>query len=76
MYQDNPRPNPEEEEAFLTEKHCFTDLLDGMKTPCPCGISHNAWLLSSGSMETGLHAVDLRGTLHAEMASGTKNQDL
>ena len=40
-------PTPEDEAAFLTERHCLTDLLEGMKSPCPCGISHNAWTLSS-----------------------------
>ena len=39
--------NQEEEAAFLTERFCFSDLLEGLKSPCPCGISNNAWVLSS-----------------------------
>ena len=43
----NDSPNHEDEAAFLTERHCLTDLLEGLKLPCPCGISHNAWALST-----------------------------
>lgn len=38
---------PEEEAAFLTERHCLVDLIDGLKTPCPCGKSSNPWIIDS-----------------------------
>ena len=59
----------------------FSFVFDAVQFPvvnCVCTVlhQHETWNLL-GSMETGMHAVDLlRGTLHAEMASGTKNQDL
>ncbi len=38
---------PEEEGMFITERHCFSDLLEGVTSPCPCGMTHKAWMLES-----------------------------
>ena len=43
----NVGQNREDEASFLTERYCLDDLLEGLKSPCPCGISHNAWQLNS-----------------------------
>ena len=40
-------PKLEDEAAFLTERYCLTDLVDGLKTSCPCGISCNPWMMQS-----------------------------
>lgn len=38
---------PEEQSLFITEKHCFHDLVSGLGTPCPCGMTRNPWTLES-----------------------------
>ena len=38
---------PEDESLFITEKHCFQDLVSGLGTPCPCGMARNTWILES-----------------------------
>lgn len=37
----------EEESMFLTELHCFSDLLEGITSPCLCGMTRQAWMLQS-----------------------------
>lgn len=39
--------NLKEEAAFLTERYCLTDLVQGLKTPCPCGRTCNPWAVES-----------------------------
>lgn len=39
--------NPVDETAFLTERHCLNDLVQGLKTPCPCGRTCNPWAMES-----------------------------
>ena len=31
----------------VLERHCFLDLLAGLKWPCPCGMALNSWTLDS-----------------------------
>ena len=35
-YTDNT--SPEDEATFLTEWHCLPDLIEGLKSPCTCGM--------------------------------------
>ena len=30
--------SPEDEATFLTEWHCLPDLIEGLKSPCTCGM--------------------------------------
>ena len=39
--------SPEEESLFLTERHCFDDLVSGLQSACPCGMTSKAWMLES-----------------------------
>lgn len=32
---------------FITERHTFTDLMEGLASPCPCGMTRNPWMLES-----------------------------
>ena len=41
---DSPRSEPS---LFVTEKHCFQDLVSGLGTPCSCGLIRNPWVLES-----------------------------
>ncbi len=34
-------PKLEDEAAFLTERCCLSDLVDGLKSSCPCGLTSN-----------------------------------
>ena len=38
---------PDEQSMFITEKHCFSDLVSGLATPCPCGMTRAPWTLES-----------------------------
>ena len=38
--------DPQDQEIFLTERHCLADLLDGLISPCVCGRSKNVWAIS------------------------------
>ena len=38
---------PEDQALFLTEKCCFTDLLDSVFSPCSCGMTTKAWVIES-----------------------------
>ena len=39
--------SPDEQGMFVAEKHCFTDLLEGLTSACPCGMTTKAWMLES-----------------------------
>ena len=45
MYDGNELP--EEENMFISEQHCFADLLEGLASSCPCGMTRKAWMLES-----------------------------
>ena len=32
---------------FVTERCCFSDLIDGLYSPCSCGMSVKTWALES-----------------------------
>ena len=34
-------------QLFICEYHALTDLLNGMKTPCTCGVSTHLWIIDS-----------------------------
>ena len=36
---------PTDSHHFICEYHTLTDLLDGMKTPCACGMSTHPWII-------------------------------
>ena len=38
---------PDDDGLFITEKHCFQDLISGLGTPCSCGMVRNTWTLES-----------------------------
>ena len=47
IYKDET-PSPENQCAlFITEKHCFSELVTGLATPCPCGVTRNSWKLEN-----------------------------
>ena len=37
----------DDEKVFLTERHCFSDLLEGVTSPCICGMTRKAWMVES-----------------------------
>ena len=37
----------QDQDTFLVERHCLTDLLDGLKSVCCCGMASNPWRLHS-----------------------------
>lgn len=37
----------DDQELFVTEKCCFSDLLKGLSTPCSCGLTMKPWVLDS-----------------------------
>ena len=45
MYADDDCPD--DSKLFICERHAFADLLDGLKTPCSCGMSSHPWVLDS-----------------------------
>ena len=47
IYKDKT-PSPDNQCAlFITEKHCFSELVTGLATPCPCGVTRNSWKLEN-----------------------------
>ena len=38
---------PEDQSMFITEKSCFTDLVKGLSSSCPCGLTMKPWQLES-----------------------------
>ena len=46
IYTGNDSPSSEPS-LFVTEKHCFQDLVSGLGTPCSCGMTRNPWVLES-----------------------------
>ena len=43
----NGNDSPDDEAMFLTERHCFFDLLEGVASVCDCGLSLKPWVLES-----------------------------
>lgn len=39
--------SPEDQSLFVTERCCFSDLLDGLSSLCPCGMTIMPWALES-----------------------------
>ena len=39
--------NPEDKQFFVAERHCLLDLLTGLSTPCPCGVTGSPWTVDS-----------------------------
>ena len=37
----------DDQSLFVTERHCFQDLLSGLASACPCGLAVNAWAFVS-----------------------------
>ena len=37
----------DDQSLFITERHCFQDLLSGLASACPCGLAVNAWIFVS-----------------------------
>ena len=38
---------PEDQAIFVTEKCCFADLVNGLSSPCLCGLTMKPWELES-----------------------------
>ena len=38
---------PTDSKLFICEYHALTDLIDGLKTPCTCGMSSHPWIMDS-----------------------------
>ena len=45
MYTDGV--SSEEQSLFIIERHCFSDLVEGLSTQCPCGKTSAPWVLES-----------------------------
>ena len=45
MYTDDD--DTDDSSLFICERYALTDLLDGLKTPCTCGMAKNPWMLDS-----------------------------
>ena len=39
--------NADDSSLFMCERHALTDLLDGLKAPCSCGMIRSPWTLDS-----------------------------
>ena len=39
--------NADDSSLFMCERHALTDLLDGLKAPCSCGMMLSTWTLDS-----------------------------
>ena len=39
--------HPEDQALFVTERCCFSDLVEGLSSPCPCGLTIKPWALES-----------------------------
>ena len=39
--------HPEDQAMFVSEKCCFTDLVNGLSSPCLCGLTMKPWQLES-----------------------------
>ena len=37
--------SPSDQSMFITERHCFSDLVSGLSSPCPCGMTRAPWTL-------------------------------
>ena len=37
--------SPSNQSMLLTERHCFADLVTGLSSPCPCGMTRVPWTL-------------------------------
>ena len=38
---------PDDQSMFITERHCFYDIVTGLASPCSCGTVKNPWMLDS-----------------------------
>lgn len=47
MYLGDDSPEEQSESVFFTERHCLYDLLEGVSSSCPCGMTRKAWMLES-----------------------------
>ena len=43
----NGNGSKSDESMFIAEQHCFSDLLEGLTSSCPCGMTRKAWMLES-----------------------------
>ena len=37
----------EDQALFVTERCCFSDLVEGLSSPCPCGLTVKPWALEA-----------------------------
>lgn len=37
----------EDQALFVTERCCFSDLVEGLSSPCPCGLTTKPWAVES-----------------------------
>ena len=35
--------HPEDQALFVSERCCFSDLVEGLSSPCPCGLTMKPW---------------------------------
>ena len=60
-----------EQALFITERHCFTDLISALASPCSCGLATNPWVFDSATQVSVcmcMHACMLQGGLFVERA--------
>ena len=39
--------HPEDQALFVTERCCLSNLVEGLASPCPCGLTIKPWALES-----------------------------
>jgi hypothetical protein len=43
----NGDTSEEEQTLFISERHCFSDLVKGVASPCACCLPNSQWILDS-----------------------------
>ena len=53
----------EDQALFVTERCCFSDLVEGLSSPCPCGLTIKPWALESVTQVSNIVASSVMSCL-------------
>lgn len=56
--------HPEDQALFVTERCCFTDLVEGLSSPCPCGLTIRPWALESVMQVSKHNSIEYGGAAY------------